>query len=158
MKRRNLPLSTLDHDGSPIAAALSLWRRARPRSGRLPARGVFDLGRIAGMLDGTGWVSVVAERPARFRFHAAPPPAAGLLRDLAAVCRHGDALREAARPVYDDYSAVAFTGVPVLHHLHPADGDAAETLERLILPFADDGIGVDRLLVCAHLRAPTVLH
>lgn len=158
MKRRNLPLSTLDADGSPIAAALSLWRAARPRSGRLPARATFDLGRVAELLDGTGWVTVTAERPARFRFHAATPPAPGPLRDLAAISRLGGSLRDAARPVYDDYSAAAFTGVPMLHHLVPGEGEGDETLERLILPFADDGVGVDGLLVCARRRTLDVLH
>jgi hypothetical protein len=158
MKRRSLPLSTLDHDASPIAAALGLWRAARPARGVLPARGAFELGRLAARLDGTGWVKVVAERPARFRFDAVPPTATAPLHDLAAISRHGDALREAARPVYDDYAAAAFTGAPFLHHLLPGDDEAEHTVERLILPFADDGIGVDRLLVCARRCPPQILH
>ena len=158
MKRRNLPLSSLDADVSPIASALALWRAARPHSGRLPARDAFELGRLADQFDDSGWVAVTADRPARFEFHVSAPARARGLRDLEAISRHGGALRDAARPVYDDYAAAAFTGVPLLHHLLPGDGDAGEPVERLILPFSTDGVGVDRLLVCARKRAPTALH
>jgi hypothetical protein len=158
MKRHGLPLSTLDHDPSPIAAALRLWRAARPGRGVLPSRRAFDLGRVAARLDGAGWVSVVAERPAKFRFHALSPIATTPLRDLAAISRHGAALRDFARPVYDDYAAAAFTGAPFLHRLPPGDDEAEYTVERLILPFAEDGVGVDRLLVCARRCKPQVLH
>jgi hypothetical protein len=156
MKRRILPLSSLDADASPIAAALARWRAARPRSGRLPARGSFELSGLTELLDDSGWVAVTADRPARFRFHAAAPAASRGLRDLETISRHGGALRDAARPVYDDYAAAAFTGVPLLHHLLPADG--GEAVERLILPFSNDGVGVDGLLVCARKRAEPALH
>jgi len=158
MKRRILPLSTLEANASPIAKALSLWRAARPRSGRLPARAGFDLGKLAELLDESGWVAVTAERAAKFRFHVAGSSRSRRLGDLETISRHGGALRDAARPVYDDYAAAAFTGVPLLHHLLPGEDDEGEAVERLILPFADDGVGVDRLLVCARSRAPTALH
>jgi hypothetical protein len=158
MKRRILPLSSLDADASPIAAALALWRAARPRNGRLPAGGDFELGRLAELLDDTGWIAVTAERTARFQFRVTMPGPARGLDDLETISRHGGALRDAARPVYDDYATAAFAGVPLLHHLVPGDADGGQPIERLILPFSNDGVGVDRLLVCARTRARPPLH
>jgi len=158
MKRRILPLNTLDQAATPIAAALSLWRAARPRNGRLPARSSFDLGELAGLLDDSGWISVRAERPARFEFRVVAPERSHRLADLQAISRHGLALRDAARPLYDDYSTAAFTGVPLLHHLLPVDSADGSAVERLILPFSDDGVGVDELLVCTRSSRPPSLH
>lgn len=158
MKRRILPLSSLEADASPIAAALALWRAARPRDGRLPSGGRFDLGALAELLDDTGWVAVTTERPARFQFCVTTLGQTGGLGDLEAISRHGGDLRDAARPVYDDYATAAFAGVPLLHHLLPGEGDDGEPVERLILPFSNDGVGVDRLLVCARTRPRPPLH
>ncbi len=158
MRRKILPLSTLDDEKSPIAAVLALWRAARPASGLLPASDDFRLGDLLLMLDDAGWVGVTALTPARFEFRALDAMELRTSPDLQAVSRHGGALRDHARPVYDDYSAAAFMGVPLLHRLVNGDASEDELLERLILPFAADGVGVDGLLVCAVSRNPATLH
>ncbi len=158
MRRKILPLSTLDDVKSPIAAVLALWRAARPADGLLPASGAFQLGELLLMLDDAGWVGVKALTPARFEFHALDGMELRTSADLLAVARHGGALRDHARPVYDDYAAAAFMGVPLLHRLLDEDASEDAPLERLILPFASDGIGVDGLLVCAAARNPATLH
>ncbi len=158
MRRKILPLSSLDDARSPIAAVLALWRAARPAAGLLPASDDFRLGELLLMLDDAGWVGVTALTPARFEFRAMDGMELRTLPDLQAVSRHGGALRDHARPVYDDYSAAAFMGVPLLHRLVDADAGEDTPLERLILPFASDGVGVDGLLVCAAARSSATLH
>ena len=143
---------------SPIAAVLALWRAARPAAGLLPASDDFRLGDLLLMLDDAGWVGVTALTPARFEFRVQDVMELRTLPDLQAVSRHGGALRDHARPVYDDYSAAAFMGVPLLHRLVDEAAGEDAPVERLILPFASDGVGVDGLLVCAASRSSATLH
>ena len=156
--RRPLPLTSLSDRPTPMAMLWKAWREARDERGMLPSRGDLRVTELLEALDFTGWLHVAAPTPARFRFALDETAGATPLSGLAPVASHGNDLKSAARHLYDDLAAAAFTGSALLHRVVRPDDPALPDVDRLILPFAGDGRRVDGLLVCGIAESSTPLH
>lgn len=156
--RLPLPLTSLSDRPTPMGRLLKAWREAREERGMLPSRADLRMADLPEGLDFTGWLHVAATTPARFRFALGETAGAAPLSGLGPVASHGDDLKSAARHLYDDLAAAAFTGSALLHRVVQPDDPAMPDIDRLILPFAGDGHRVDGLLVCGIAESPATLH
>lgn len=114
----------------------------------LPSRADLPVDGLVQGVDFSGWLDVAAPTPARFRFALAESAGTDQLSGLEVVAAHGADLKSAARHLYDDLAAAAFTGSAFLHRIANPDEPGMPAIERLILPFAGNGRRVDGLLIC----------
>lgn len=155
--KRPMPPNAFGADDLPLEVTYRYWHDRR-REGRLPARSEIDTPEFRLVVRDVLWVDM--QDPAQegcwplgrlAGFEEAVPrrapsgPASGT--DL----RLGSLLRQ-------DYRTVRFTGSALFQELVVATGPLVETYRELIVPLADDGVGVTELLVLSvlHPSAPAM--
>ena len=127
-------------------AALHRFWLALSKDGRLPARHDFVAEDLAPWI---GHVSLleVERDPLRFRFilHG------GHFTLLTGKCLTGRYLEEGLSPLYRDKILASYREAvetrQAVHYHYSDDTQTWRELDRLLLPLADDGVTVDRILV-----------
>jgi hypothetical protein len=137
-------------------ALLSYWNRLRGTA-ELPVWQGFDAEELAAMAENLSFQDVIgSEADARFliRFHGRR-----ISEAFGAVCQ-GKYLDEILPPRYRDaalstYRQVLATGLPVYTVADMRDrGDRIVHYERLLLPFRQNGIAIDRILASLETVSP----
>ncbi len=132
-----------------VAAAIDYWRRIRPSDELLPGRRHFDPVDVPRLLPHLGLLDVVREPRMRLRIRMAGTR----VTDLFGPGLTGRFVDEVVpdfegSPVERDYRRVADEGVPVWYRGKQSTtrGKTFLSIERLFLPFAEDGRVVDKIL------------
>ena len=152
VKRRQLPIEALPERDQVLDTAYRYWHSKR-RQGLLPSRNDIDILEITKIIKHTHLIDVSSDKTDEwcFRVVGAVVPQTwqwGCGRDKISDCPwppYRDMLLQ-------DYGAVKFTGVPMYHEIAIRVDWVAYHYSRIVLPFADDGRGVDNLMSCVFHR------
>jgi hypothetical protein len=145
------PLASISADDEWLGRLLSFWGAGR-RGRRLPSHESLDALELLNMARGRAHiVDTAASNPAAYRFllwGAVNSYGGGYanrtLGDMPAGLMRDDAI--------EDYRQVVATGVPHYHLISHIEKSLAFSYARLLLPLAQDGRRVDRLVVLINER------
>lgn len=151
VKRRRMPVREISPEDAKLVAAYSYWESKR-RGGLLPSRKDIDVIDLRPVIGKTHIVDVAQENPASFQFRLFGSSVPDVLNQSSEKSL-GDVVSKALqKSVIEDYTAVCFTGTPAYHHVAAMLDFVVHSYARLILPLADDGRRVDKLIVCVNAR------
>jgi hypothetical protein len=152
VKRRRLPISDFAAEDDKLAKAHGYWQSKRV-DGLLPARKDLDIIELRPLM---GWMHVVevgGRQPADYTYRLLGTSVRLSHAPNATSFRLGDYAEGPYRDaLFEDYSAVCFTGVPAYQHVVAMLSYVKYSYSRLILPLAEDGRKVDTLMVCINKR------
>jgi hypothetical protein len=151
VKRRRLPLNEISPEDSKLTAAYEYWQSKR-RNGLLPARKDIDVIDLRPVIGKTHIVDVSRDDPTNFQFRlygSSVPEVMKSAPDKTVADMMSKALQQS---VIEDYTAVCFTGTPAYHHVVAMLDFIVHSYARLILPLAENGRQVDKLVVCVNAR------
>lgn len=144
------PRVPVDSTPNPrIVRLMEYWRELAPGPGVLPARRHFDPMLVPDLLPNIWLIDVVRGAPNRYRYRLI----GSALTDAGAPIKPGMFIDELGEHIEQDAAHAAFEGVintrqpdwrrgpPIIKHLK-----FIATLERVLLPLAEDGQTVDVIL------------
>lgn len=132
-----------------ISRLMDYWRGLAPETGKLPARRHFDPMQVPDLLPNIWLIDVVRGTPNRYRYRLI----GSALTDAGAPIRPGMFIDELADRIDQASAHAAFErvvntrlpdwrrGTPIIKHFK-----FISTLERVLLPLAEDGETVDVIL------------
>jgi hypothetical protein len=152
VKRRRLPLAEISPEDAKLRAAYDYWQSKR-RNGMLPSRKDIDVIDLRPVIGKTHIVDVSRDDPASFQFRLFGSSVPSDVLNQSSDKSVGDLMSKALqKSVIEDYTAVCFTGTPAYHHLVAMLDFIVHSYARLILPLAENGRQVDKLVVCVNAR------
>jgi hypothetical protein len=153
VKRRNLPLDRFLAGDEKLAKALAYWSSKR-RDGLLPSRRDIDVIDLRHLMGWMHLVDVGGREPPDYTYRVLGSSVRlGHAPNINSF-RLGDYAPGPYRDsLFEDYSSVCFTGVPLYQQVVALLAYVQYSYSRLILPTADDGRRVDTLIVCINKRS-----
>ncbi len=151
VKRRRMPLAEIPQADKVLGEALAYWQSLR-QDGLLPSRDDVDVLDLRPLVGNIHLVDV-GDDPSDIRFglYGTRVP----LQNYKDFTGKGPGMVGSAaysQAVMEDYKAVQATGTPCYQHIVARIDYIVHSYARLILPLADDGRHVNKLLVCINVR------
>lgn len=152
VKRRRLPLGQFLPGDEKLAQAYAYWN-AKRHNGLLPARRDIDVLDLRPLMGWMHLVDVGGRDPADYTYRLLGSAVRLGHAPNVNSFRLGDYAPGPYRDsLYEDYSAVCFTGVPSYQQVVALLSYVKYSYSRLVLPMAEDGRRVDMLMVCINKR------